>query len=698
MLRNDGECVELSFSDIWDDVESPTVVESWMVSLCQDERIMHFTAKGSTVEAAVNRGDQVKGVVHSLYTSPLSTFGFYSQGVVQMKGASPERSYFGSSDSLSRIYTLGGSGAVDVARPTAAEASDVTILLNSADSEDFHGGFQEVLFGSFSALDTWSSGWSALEEVTPVPLADWNREWKISPNNRNFPSSSLPPGDISNLDNGDDLESIMTGIYANSVGCLCTYPGAVREGEQVGQIATTIRQDDYHGYNDTYNYFDPDNFIGLSAMLYSGDEYLLNQARIVIERSGSFIKPENGQLPHHFEGTEPYYLALSGETQTGPNTFWVKTALQYAFVSGNMEWLENYMPVLRNASNFVFDLVDPEKHLIYAPGSLMIDVFIRNNFTSDSNAMVVGFMRDFAEAERAVGNTERAIELERQAGEIAKAMNDLLWAPDDSGGDHFITQLNSDGTTRDFIDYDANLIAVAHSVPDESRSRKIMSRVDGGKCSASSGGGPQFVSELYYGEEDTTNGNQGDSWCSMARIGWFDAHSRKRFGTADDLEYFNSHILSTVQHDLIQNTWMHERYGCDGAQQENRTMYYFEYPSMLAMILREVRYGIELRMTDVTLNPFGTTDFEYHVGNINVKYSKVHVSLSLPGSGFRKYVVFGLPTNSEFEISISGGCFISPGRSNQRYDRAMTTDDNGVLIFTAPIGGSSCVVDAILVE
>jgi hypothetical protein len=101
----------------------------------------------------------------------------------------------------------------------------------------------------------------------------------------------------------------------------------------VGQIATTIARPD-RGYGGTYNYFDPDNFIGLTAMLYTGDEYLQKQAQAVVERSGAFLKVTadkfNGQLPHHFKDDVPTYLALSGATQTGPNTFWTKTALQYA--------------------------------------------------------------------------------------------------------------------------------------------------------------------------------------------------------------------------------------------------------------------------------------------------------------------------------------------------------------------------------
>ena len=32
----------------------------------------------------------------------------------------------------------------------------------------------------------------------------------------------------------------MTGFFANAVGCLCTFDNAVKEGQRVGQIGTTI--------------------------------------------------------------------------------------------------------------------------------------------------------------------------------------------------------------------------------------------------------------------------------------------------------------------------------------------------------------------------------------------------------------------------------------------------------------------------
>lgn len=388
-------------------------------------------------------------------------------------------------------------------------------------------------------------------------------------------------------------------------------------------------------------------------------------------------------IPHHFEGVKPYYLALSGATQTGPNTFWVKTALQYAAITGNNTWLKNYMPTLRLASSFVFDLIDEEMQLIYAPGSLMIDVFIRNNYTSDSNAMVVGFLRDFAAAERYIGSTRRAAELEKQAERVKVAMNKYLWNLTDD--DHYITQLNIDGTTRDFVDYDSNLIAIAHNVSDDYQSRAIQKRIDSGSCSAAVGGGAQFVSEIYYGADDTTNSNQGDSYCAMGRIAWFDARGRKRFGTLDDYSYFRDRILSRMLSDLMSYPWMHERYGCDGQQQENRTMYYFEYPSMIAMLLREVEYGIDIQLSTVTISPFALSEFYYQMGNMLILYSQAKVKVSIPGTGEREYRITGLATSTVYEVA-AVDCQLSIPRMR------VVSDIHGFINFTAPSEGLPCVV------
>ena len=74
----------------------------------------------------------------------------------------------------------------------------------------------------------------------------------------------------------------MTGIYGSAPGCLCTFPnspacpGMQGKGVKLGQIATTIERSS-RGYAGTYNYFDPDNFFSMTALIYSGEKFL--QAR-----------------------------------------------------------------------------------------------------------------------------------------------------------------------------------------------------------------------------------------------------------------------------------------------------------------------------------------------------------------------------------------------------------------------------------
>jgi hypothetical protein len=68
-----------------------------------------------------------------------------------------------------------------------------------------------------------------------------------------------------------------------------------------------------------------------------------------------------------------------------------------------------------------------------------------------------------------------------------------LWSADD---DHYITQLNPDGSTRDFVDYDSNLIACAFGVAGVERCHALLRRIDGGRCAHARA---TFVSEKWYG-------------------------------------------------------------------------------------------------------------------------------------------------------------------------------------------------------
>jgi hypothetical protein len=69
----------------------------------------------------------------------------------------------------------------------------------------------------------------------------------------------------------------------------------------------------------------------------------------------------------------------------------------------------------------------------------------------------------------------------------------------------------------------------------------------------------------------------------MARIGWFDAHSRRRL---NQQEMFHCTLLNPIRDDLLEFLWLNERYNCQG--QRSRGYGFMFYPAMVAMMSREV--------------------------------------------------------------------------------------------------------------
>ena len=140
-----------------------------------------------------------------------------------------------------------------------------------------------------------ASAWSAKcwEEAKSVSVGSvsWDYTMTLGPNNMDFPVFPIPFASADNLrpdmalrnlipDMPElDIRTFLTGIYASPVGCLQSY-FELRDGT----IAPTISHPDV-GYSPDTNFFDPDNFISVSAMMYSGDPYLINEVRKVIERT-----------------------------------------------------------------------------------------------------------------------------------------------------------------------------------------------------------------------------------------------------------------------------------------------------------------------------------------------------------------------------------------------------------------------------
>ncbi len=132
----------------------------------------------------------------------------------------------------------------------------------------------------------------------------------------------------------------------------------------------------------------------------------------------------------------------------------------------------------------------------------MLGAVGRGNFTSDTNIYMVHYLRELAAAYSALGQPkERSKEMLEVAANISKAVNAHLWADAENGDDHYITQLNHDGTTADYIDYAANAMAIWQGVADEERARKIVHRIAKGNCTGAGKRGT-WVSERPFYEFD----------------------------------------------------------------------------------------------------------------------------------------------------------------------------------------------------
>eukprot|EP01052_Picozoa_sp_SAG31_P024704 SAG31_NODE_2119_length_6406_cov_2.443317_5_plen_455_part_00 len=310
-------------------IAAGTANEVWTISLAAGSRAFEL----STIGEATLGGAGAGMIRHALLAKPLSVFGFYpADGVVQMMNAAPGRSVMPSARPIGQVYMIGGvnpsntkpkpedssQGAIDISFPDGPAGT--TALLSGPSALPGKSGFSEILVGTVRSdqLDSWTNHtvFSANAVSLPRQVARWHTKMLVTPNNRNFPAGNMTTGPNLPI---DDLAAVMTGIYGSAPGCLCTFPNAPAcpglqgKHEHLGQIATTVARPD-RGYGGTYNYFDPDNFFSMTALIYSGEKFLQEQARTVIERSGKWLcigdvqKSENctyGQLPHHFVGDKP---------------------------------------------------------------------------------------------------------------------------------------------------------------------------------------------------------------------------------------------------------------------------------------------------------------------------------------------------------------------------------------------------------
>lgn len=626
-----------------------------------------------TASAFAKSSFQATRVTLSTRWAPPDVIAHYQKGVRQ--GFNMPSGFIASANPLVRWYSLGDgiTGAVEIL-PKSVNPLPSSFYAGQGGSEgDSLSGLDLPLWGAPSQIDAWVNEFTGGNPVSISAGSVSSTTIDIYPNDYSFPPSAIAaPRATSESD--DDLATILAAAHGSSASALHSYDFY----PEVRSAPCQVHSSTEPCYGGLYNFYDPDSAISNSIMLWSMDPMLHEAVRGQLETNMAHVcapgQPTNqcevGQCIHHFVGgcdsspecfckTMPsgvkdcaVYDAISGAVQTGPNIFTILASIRYVGATGNQSWLSSWIPTLRSMMSFLDRRFIPERNLYLAPGSLQIDVFIRQNFTADSNAAMVILSEAFADLEMSLDNTTGHDFYMTRAANLRIGMNTYLLSPQ---GDHYCTQSDpSDASnpsgpilvcTRDFVDYDANLLAVAARVPpNQTFAEKVLARVDQGTCTHT--GRATWVSEVMYNASNCVNGNIGDSAVSMGRIAWQDGLARQAIGSSDAKNAFETLIVGPLQADVLKRTWLPERFDCQGHDAHNS--YYFEYASVAGMLIFEVRYGIKLLPASVTVDPLGGSAFDFEATGLRITYSHTSIHIQLPSghSGSRLITVTGLSQGS----------------------------------------------------
>lgn len=621
----------------FDGDETAAFSVEWRIALPEQARAARVT---STL--TLRRSISIKALTLSVMTPHWFLAGLFERGVVQQ--VKHGEHVFASSDALNVFYTVGhDQGCVAVVPVTRAAQ---TLLCRDAAHDQT--GVQFVLAGRFPLEDTWhANDWSEAM-VQPLEAGEsFTTAFDLYANDLPFPTHTLEQMSLPTV---EDTRTHLTNLYAVQVGCLGSY-------QIPGSAYPTIAQPNRH-YGNNHTFFDPDAWSLVSALSYSGDPYLEDQARQVLELALSGITA-SGQIPHHFTDTQPTYVALSGAPQTGPNIFWSLAVVDYVSATGDAAWLRRHWFYLRRATAWVLEHYDGDKKLLCVSGPLWVDVFKRDGYAFDTNVMAVHFLRQVSSAASLMNDHQTAQRLQTIANEITVGLEQLF-----DGNDHYITSKSRDWQkTVDMIDAD-NYAAIAFGVTtDPERIKRIFARLDSAPHTHPNGRGT-WISEVYYDLDDCYLGNTGDSACAFARHYWIDLRSRH---AARDTTMFNT-LFENVRQDLFAMTWMTERYDLNGEM--IRAPGYHEYPGILAMTLRENRYGININLENVEISPLSTQDFTWSVGQTQLEYRSSRVAIRVAGQGQRNYKILRLEPSTTYRFGSS----------------QITSDSNGKLEFRANAG------------
>ena len=205
-------------------------------------------------------------------------------------------------------------------------------------------------------------------------------------------------------------------------------------------------------------------------------------------------------------------------------------------------------------------------------------------------------------------------------------------------------------------------MAIFTGVASPERAKKIVARIAKGNCTGKGKRGTWVSERPFYSFDqdklfpDKGPKEQGDSTSAEGRVGLMDAKARIAMGDKASLKYFDENLLGPIQKDLLEFTWLTERYTCEGLRE--RTPFFFEYPCLLAMMLKEMKYGIDLGLVRWKFAPIaGVSPFRWAVGSTDASHNRTAATLLHPGSGPRWVTVAGLaPSRAFVARGARGGC------------------------------------------
>jgi hypothetical protein len=217
---------------------------------------------------------------------------------------------------------------------------------------------------------------------------------RLSVNDVAFPTFS---GSAAAFSDPVDERTHLIALWATQVGTL--------DGVDVpGSVFPTLKIPE-RCYGTLNTFFDPDTWSVLNCLSFSGDGYLVAEARKVIERVRRHIV--DGRVPHHFDGHEPTYVAMSGASQPGPNIFYCLAVLDHVAATGDLDYLrEMWDDTLVPLVSALLRTLESERDLLYSTGTLRIDVFRREGFTLDTNAMAVHMLKRMSDAAEHLGDAD----------------------------------------------------------------------------------------------------------------------------------------------------------------------------------------------------------------------------------------------------------------------------------------------------